>query len=82
MKNYARQFIGFQKSTFDNTYDSIIQIQDQAENLTYDMLGKMPWVPEEGKKVLDDSVKMFKNARDDYKKMVNDGFVKMEELFL
>ncbi|MFO8084799.1 MAG: hypothetical protein R6U27_10830 [Desulfobacterales bacterium] len=82
MKNYARQFIGFQKSAFDNTYDSIIQIQDQAENLTYDMLGKMPWVSDEGKKVLDDSVKMFKNARDDYKKMVNDGFVKMEELFL
>jgi hypothetical protein len=27
-------------------------------------------------------VKMFKNAREDYKKVVNDGFAKMEELFI
>lgn len=82
MKEYAKQIIGFQKNTFDNTFNTVVQIQDQAEKLAYDVLGQMPWVPEESKKVMDDSVKMFKNAREDYKKMVNDGFVKMEELFV
>jgi hypothetical protein len=82
MENYARQMIDFQKTTFDNTYNTIVKIQDQAEKMTFDVLGQMPWVTEEGKKALGESVRMFKNARDDYKKVVADGFTKMEELFL
>jgi hypothetical protein len=50
--------------------------------MTYDVIGQLPWVTDEGKKALDDSVKIFKNARDDYKKVVTDGFAKMEEMFV
>ena len=82
MENYARQMIDFQKTTFDNTYDTIVKIQDQAEKMTFDVLAQMPWVTEEGKKALGESVRMFKNVRDDYKKVVTDGFTKMEELFI
>ncbi len=82
MENYARQMIDFQKTTFDNTYNTIVKIQDQAEKMTFDVLGQMPWVTEEGKKALGESARMFKNARDDYKKVVADGFTKMEELLL
>jgi len=82
MEHYVKQIIDFQKTTFDNTYNAIIQIQDQAEKLACDVIGQMPWIPEEGKKAFDDSVKLFKNAREDYKKMVNEGFVKMEEPFV
>ena len=82
MKDYAKQFIDFQKSTFENTFNTMSQIQEQTESLTSEMMGQMQWLPEESKKAMDDSVKMFKNAREDYKKMVNDGFVKMEELFI
>jgi hypothetical protein len=82
MENYVKQIIDFQKTTFDNTYNAIVQIQDQAEKLTNDVIGQMPWIPEEGKKAFGESVKMFKNAREDYKKMVSDGFVKMEEPFV
>lgn len=82
MENYARQMIDFQKTTFDNTYNTIVKIQDQTEKMTLDVLGQMPWVTEEGKKALGESVRMFKNVRDDYRKVVTDGFVKMEELFV
>jgi hypothetical protein len=78
MENYVKQIIDFQKTTFDNTYNTIVQIQDQAEKLAQDAIRQMPWIPEEGKKAFDDSIKMFKNAREDYQKMVNDGFVKMK----
>ncbi len=81
MENYARQMIDFQKTTFDNTYNTIVKIQDQAERMTFDVLGQMPWITEEGKKALGESVRMFKNARDDYRKVVTDGFTKIEELF-
>lgn len=82
MENYVKQIIDFQKTTFDNTYNAIVQIQDQAEKLANDVIGQMQWMPEEGKKAFDDSVKMFKNAREDYKKMVSDNFNKMEEPFV
>jgi hypothetical protein len=82
MENYARQMIDFQKTTFDNTYNTIVKIQDQAEKMTFEALSQMPWVTEEGKKALGESVRMFKNVRDDYRKVVTDGFTKMEELFL
>jgi hypothetical protein len=78
MENYVKQIIDFQKSTFDNTYNAIVQIQDQAEKMTHEVMGKMPWIPEGGKKAFNDSIKMFKNAREDYHKMVSDGFVKMK----
>lgn len=82
METYARQMIDFQKTTFDNTFNTIVKLQDQAEKMTYDVIGQLPWVTDEGKKALDDSVKIFKNARDDYRKVVTDGFTKMEELFV
>jgi hypothetical protein len=78
MENYVKQIIDFQKSTFDNSYNAIVQIQDQAEKLAQDVMKQMPWIPEEGKKVFNDSIKMFKNAREDYQKMVSEGFVKMK----
>jgi hypothetical protein len=82
MENYVKQIIDFQKTTFDNTYNTITQIQDQAEKLALDVIGQMPWMPEEGKKAFDNSLKMYKNAREDYKKLVSEGFSKMEEPFV
>lgn len=79
MENYVKQIIDFQKTAFDNTFNAIVQFQDQAEKVAHEVMGQMPWIPEEGKKVFDDSVKMFKNAREDYKNLVKDGFAKMEE---
>lgn len=81
MENYVKQIIDFQKTTFDNTYNAIVQLQDQAEKMANEAMGHMPWIPEEGKKAFNESVKMFKNARDDYKRMVSDGFSKIEEPF-
>jgi hypothetical protein len=82
METYAKQMIDLQKTTFDKTFDTIVKLQDQAEKMTFDVIGQMPWVTEEGRKALDDSVKMFKNARDDYKKVVADGFDRMEQVFV
>jgi len=82
METYAKQMIDLQKTTFDKTFDTIVKFQDQAEKMTFDVIGQMPWVTEEGRKALDDSVKMFKDARDDYKKVVADGFDRMEQVFV
>lgn len=80
METFAKQMIDFQKATFDNTFNTIVRMQDQAEKMTTDVIGQIPWMPEESKKAFGDSLQMFKKARDDYKKVVADGFAKMEEV--
>ncbi len=78
----ANQTITFQKSLFENTFNAMNMVQDQTEKMTNTFLEQLPWVNEEGKKAVSDAVKMYKEARDNFKKAVDDGFVKMEEMFV
>jgi len=77
---FAKQAISFQKTIFENSYSAMIMIQDQTENMVNSYLDKVPWVTEESKKSMQASIDMAKKAREDFKKAVEDGFVKFEEL--
>ncbi len=77
----AKQMILFQKTLFENNFAAMNAVQDQTEKIFNTFMDQLPWVPEEGKKAVNDSVKFYKKAREDYKKAVDDGFAKMEELF-
>lgn len=76
----AKQTLGFQKTIFDNSSNAITMVQDQSEKLLTGYIDKLPWVPEESKKYLQTSMDMAKQARSDFKKAVDDGFAKLEEL--
>lgn len=76
----AKQMIGFQKSIFENSFTTLTLAQDQTENMVNSYLDQLPWVTEEGKKSLQDSVDMAKKARADFKKAVDDGYAKFEEM--
>jgi hypothetical protein len=77
----AKQMINFQKSLFENAFNAMCTIQDQTEKMTNSFLNQLPWIPEEGKKAAANSVEVYKKARDDFKKAVDDGYAKLEELF-
>ena len=51
-----------------------------TEKMVNDYLNQLPWVTAEGKKTLQTSVDMTKKTRDDYKKAVDEGFSKLEQL--
>lgn len=76
------QTLAFQKTLFENSFNAMIMIQEQTEKMVTAFLTQLPWVPEDGKKTMGESVKMYKDARDNFKKAVDDGFVKMEEMFV
>ena len=78
----ANQTISFQKTLFENTFNAMVMIQDQTEKMISVFLTQLPWVPEEGKSAIGDSVKMYKEARDNFKKAVDDGFTKMDGMFV
>jgi hypothetical protein len=80
--NVAKQMITFQKSLFENSFKAVCMVMDQTEQMMEGFLGNLAWVPEDGKKSITDAITFYKKARDSYKKAVDDGFEKMEELFI
>jgi polyhydroxyalkanoate synthesis regulator phasin len=81
MENIAKQIIDFQKSTFDNSFDAVVMLQDQAERMTKTVVDQATWLPDEGKKAMDEWVQMVKKGRDDLKELVDQNFDKMADFF-
>jgi polyhydroxyalkanoate synthesis regulator phasin len=77
----ARQMIEFNKSTFDNSFNAIVIMQEQTEKMVRSFLDQATWLPEEGKKVLHEWVAAYKKGRDEYKKAVDESFKKVENYF-
>ena len=77
---FAKQTIGFQKTIFENSFKTMIMIQDQTENMVSSLLDTAPWATDESKKSMQAPLDMAKKARNDFKKAVDDGFAKFEEL--
>jgi len=76
----ARQSLLFQKTVFENSFNAMALTQDQTEKMVSAYLEQLPWVTDEGKKSLKDTIDMAKKARDDFKKAVDEGYAKFEEL--
>jgi hypothetical protein len=75
----TKQMIGFQKAMFENTYTVMTVIQDYSGNMMHGYLKQFPWITEETRKPLADSIEFLKTARNDYKKAVEQGFERWEE---
>ena len=80
-KQIFKQMIDFNKGAFNNSFNAMVMIQDQTETLAETMLNQATWMPAEGKKAMQDWVNSFKKGRDDYKKAIDDAFIKVEEYF-
>lgn len=77
----AKQMIDFQKTTFDNTFNAMVLLQEQAESMASTILDQATWMPEEGRKAINDWVKAYKKGREDFKKGVDENFKKVEDFF-
>jgi len=77
----AKQMINFYKATFDNTFNAIIMLQEQNERMVNMFLEQATWLPDQGKKALNDWVQSFKKGRDEFKKAVDESFKKVEDFF-
>ncbi len=77
---FAKQTLGFQKTIFENSFNALVMAQDQTEKIISSYLDQLPWVTADGKKSLQTTIDLAKKTRDDFKKAVDDGFCKFEEL--
>jgi len=77
----TKQMIDFQKSTFDNSFNAMVMLQDQTEKLARTFLEQANWLPEEGRKAIDEWIGTYKKGREDFKKVVNDSYQKVMDFF-
>ena len=76
-----RQMIEFNKTTFDNSFKTMVMLQEQTERMVNTIMAQTTWLPEEGKKVLNEWVKAYKKGRDDFKKLVDESYKNVEDFF-
>jgi len=79
--NMLKQMVEFNKTTFDNSFKAMVMLQEQTETMINTMLGQATWLPEEGRKAIKDWVKAYKKGRDEFKKLVEESFEKVEDFF-
>jgi polyhydroxyalkanoate synthesis regulator phasin len=80
-KQIAQQMIDFYKATFDNSFKAMTMLQEQNEKMVDMFVAQASWLPEEGKKALNDWISAYKKGRDDFKKGVEESFNKVESFF-
>lgn len=77
----AKQMIDFHKATFDNTFNAMSILQEQTERMVAMFLDQSPWVPEEGRKAINEWVKTYKKGRVDFKAAVDESYTKVDDFF-
>ncbi len=80
-KQIAKQMIMFNKTAFDNNFRAMQALQEQTERLVGRFWEKTPMFPEEGKKAIGDWMKAYKKGCEDFKAVVDENFVKVEDFF-
>jgi len=77
----AKQMMEFQKAAFDNSFNGMEMAQEQAEKMLNMSLEQATWLPEEGKRVIDEWSKAYQKGCEEFKKTVDDNFKKVEDFF-
>ena len=78
---FAKQMIDFQKTTFDNTFNSMVMLQNHTEKLANTLFEQANWIPEESSRLVTQWIEIFKKGRNDYKLAMDDIFTKIDDLF-
>jgi len=80
-KKIALQMIQFNKTAFDNSFNAMTMVYEQNEKMIGAFLDQATWLPDEGKKAINDWVDAYKKGCADFKKMVDDNYQKVDEFF-
>ncbi len=80
-KLIGKQMIEFNKSAFDNSFKAMTMVYEQNEKMLEAFLGQASWLPEDGRKALKEWMDSYKKGCQDFKKIVDDNYAKVESYF-
>ena len=75
------KMVQYNKTAFDHGYNAMETLWKQNEKMTNTFLVQAPWLPEEGKKAVNDWMRLFKKGCDDFKKTADQNYKNIEKLF-
>jgi hypothetical protein len=76
-----KQMVQFNKTAFDQGYNAMEMLWKQNEKMTTSFLDQAAWLPEEGKKTVNECMQLFKKGCDDFKKAADQNYKNIEKLF-
>lgn len=77
-KKIGQQMMDFYKTSFDNSFNTLMMWQEQMERLGTMYWSHMVNLPEEAKKDLTEWATSYKKSCAEYKKVMDDNFKKLE----
>ena len=80
-KQIIKQMVEFNQTAFDNTFDAIVIIQNQTEQIATKMMDQVEWLPVEGRSAIDNWVEIYKTSRKNLKVQVDNNYKQIEKLF-
>jgi len=78
---FINQMIQFNKTAFDNSFKAMEMLRKQNEKTANSLLDQAVWLPEGGKKAINEWMQVYKKGCDDFKKGVDLNFKNVEDLF-
>jgi len=72
--NVIKQLVKFNKNAFDQGYNAMEILREQNEKVTNSFLDQATWLPEEGKKAVNEWMQLYKKGCDDFKKTADQIF--------
>ena len=79
-KQIARQMVQFNKTAFDNSFKAMSMVLEQNEKMVNALL-EQAVLPEDGKKAIKEWMTTYKSGCDDFKKVVDESYAKVEAYF-
>jgi hypothetical protein len=80
-KQIAKQMVDFNKTAFDNSFEAMSALQDQAEKMFSATMEQTSFFPAEGKKLINEWIRTYKKGREDFKAAADENFKKVEAYF-
>lgn len=80
-KILLKQMIDFNQAAFNNAFSATVLVQDQLEKMATMQLSQSDWLPEEGRKAIEEWVRAYQTGRDQYKTSVDDAYQKVQAFF-
>lgn len=78
-KEMIKQMIELHKTSFNMSFNMLTNLQDQMDKMVNSFMDQATWLPGEGRKAFETLLGNFKKGREDFKKLVDDGYKKVEE---
>lgn len=73
-----KKVLEYNKTVFENTYNAVVSVQEQAEELTGKTLETAEFVPEEGKVFVKRWFELGRKTAENYKQAVTKGHQQIE----